>query len=181
MGLEEVLAKLRTDKSVRAAFALEGDPFKEVVKEESSVKESSMGMPMINRALDEVLRRKFTVCIFVEYTFETPVDHIMMMEDGCGNIVGHDVPVCMIDKFKDDPEIVWLCDDFAMYPCKAQTEEMYIVMLPQKIGIVGAAEGAKDVVLLYPATTTDILLRKLFGVSPDDPKIATAILAYDPI
>jgi hypothetical protein len=181
MGMEDVLAKLGTDKSVRAAFVLEGDLYGKVVAEESSVTESSMGMPLINRALEAVLKRKMVVCVFCEYTFETPVDHVMIMEDSGGNLIGHDVPLCMADKFKDDPEIVWLCDDFAMYPNRSQTEEMMIVMLPQKIRIVGPDEGAKDPVLLYPATTTDILLRKHFGMSLDDPKIATAILAFDPM
>jgi len=181
MGMEDVLAKIRSNKGVRGAFALEGENYREVMEEESSVIESSMGMPLNNRALKEVLKRKMAVGIFFDYTFEAPEDHIVMLEDGCGNMIGHDVPKCMMDKFKDDPEIVWLCDDFAMYPCKARSEEMVFIMLPQKVGFIGADEGAKDPVLLYPATTTDILLRKLFGFSASEPGIATAILGFDPI
>ncbi|MCL1978984.1 MAG: hypothetical protein FWG60_02360 [Methanomassiliicoccaceae archaeon] len=179
MGLKEILAKLGSERSIRAAFVLEEEIYGEVVKEEGSVTESSMGMPLINRALEEVLKRKVAVCIFCESAFEVPTDHVMVMEDGCGNRVGHDVPSCMADRFKDDPDIFWLCDDFAMYPDKAAMEEIFIVMLPQKVSIVGDDEGARDPVLLYPATTTDILLRKYFGISPDDPKIASAILAFD--
>ena len=179
MGMEEVLSKLCKDKAVKAAFPLEGEFFKEVVEEEGGIIECSFGMPMANRALDAVKKKKFAVCVFCWGTFEVPTDHVMMMEDGCGNIVGHDVPSCLMCKFKDDPDIVWLCDDFAMYPHKAASEEVIMVMLPQRARCVGKEEGVKDPVLLYPATTTDLLLRKHFGISVDDPKIASAILAFD--
>jgi len=179
MGLDDVLAKLLAEKSIRAAFPLEGDFFDEVVEEEGGITESTLGMPLVNRALEEVLKRSVTVCVFCESSFEPSTDHIMIMEDGCGNMVGHDVPPCMIDDFKDDPNIFWLCDDFAIHPEKAGTHEMMIVILPQRLRIIGADEGAKDPVLLYPATTTDIMLRKHFGMSVNDPKIASAIIAFD--
>jgi len=181
MGLEDVLTKLRSDKSVRAAFALEGNIFNDFIMEEGSVTEGAMGMKLKNRAFEEVIKRRTVICIFVEYTFETPTDHIMIMEDGCGNIIGHDVPPCMMSKYKDNPDIVWLCDDFALYPCRTQSEEPVFVMLPQKTDFIGKEEGAKDTVILYPATTTDILLRRHFGFFLDEPGIATAILGYNPI
>jgi hypothetical protein len=180
MGVEEVLAKLVSDRSVKAAFHLNGEFYKKVIDEESSVIESSMGMPLVNRALQEVVKRKVAVCLFCYGDFETPSDHVMVLEDGIGNVVGHDVPACMMDRFKDDPEIFWLCDDFAVYPNRAASVEMLMVMLPLKVKFVGHEEGAKDPVLLYPATTTDILLRGLFGISMDEP-IASAILAFDPM
>ena len=179
MGLEEVLSKICADKNVNSAFLLEGDFYKKVVEEEGSVKESTFGMPLANRALDEIQKKNVAVCIFCYGSFEPPSNHVMMMEDGCGNIVGHDVPSCMMDRFKDDTEIFWLCEDFAMYPNKAETEEMIMVMLPQKAKCIGESEGARDPVLMYPATTTDVLLRKHFGISLDDPRIASAIIAFD--
>ncbi len=179
MDLEKVLEKLRSDNSVAAAFLLEEDIYGEVVCEEGGVTESTFGMPLINRALEEVMKRSFAVCVFCDGSFEPPSDHVMIMEDGCGNLVGHDVPICKMDDFKDDPDIFWLCDDFAMFPHKAETQEMAMIMLPQKVCSLGEKDGVKDPVLLYPATTTDIILRKYFGISVDDPKIASAILAFD--
>jgi len=179
MGVEEVISKLCKDAAIKAAFPLDGDFFREVVEEEGAVDECTMGMPLDNRALEAVKKKKSAVCIFCYGTFEVPTDHVMMMEDGCGNIVGHDVPSCLMCKYKDDPDIVWLCDDFAMYPHKACSQEMIMVMLPQKAKCVGKEEGVRDPVLLYPATSTDILLRKHFGIPIDDPKIASAIIAFD--
>jgi len=178
MGLEEIIAKLGSEKSVKAVFLLEGDFYKEVIKEEGGVTESSMGMPLVNRALEEVKKREAAVCVFCGYAFETPTDHVMIMEDACGNRVGHDVPACMFDVYKDKPDIFWLCDDFVVYPNKAM-DDIVIVMLPHKARCVGEKEGVKDPTLLFPATTTDIMLRKHFGIPLDAPGIASAILAFD--
>jgi len=54
-----------------------------------------------------------------------------------------------------------------------------MVMLPQKVKSIGEKEGVKNAVLLYPSTTTDLILRKYYGISPGEPDIASAILAFD--
>jgi polyhydroxyalkanoate synthesis regulator protein len=100
------------------------------------------------------------------------------MEDCCGNRVGHDVPACMFNDYKDKPDLFWLCEDFVVYPNKAM-DDIVMVMLPVKVQIVGEKEGAKDATLLFPATTTDILLRQHFGIPLDAPGLASAILAFD--
>jgi len=178
VGIEEIIAKIGSNKSVKAVFLLEGDIYDEAIEEESSVLDTSMGMPLVNRALDEVRKRKCAVCLFCDGPLETPTGHVMVMEDVFGNVVGHDVPACMLDKFKDDPDIMWLCDDFAMFPGRAKTFDMVMVMLPRHTKTVGVDEGAKDPVILYPATTTDMILRKHFKM-PHDPRLASAILAFD--
>jgi len=178
MGLKEVLTKLRTEKTVMAAFHLEGEFYREVIEEEGGITECSMGMPLVNRALEEVMKRNTAVCIFVKNSFETPTDHVMIMEDLCGNVVGHDVPACKMHEFKDDPRIFWLCEDFAIYPDRSEMHDIVMVMLPLKATSVGEEEGAKDPVILYPATTTDMMLREHFGIPLDDP-VASAILAFD--
>lgn len=179
MGVEAVLEKLRNDPYVKGAFILEGEFYKEVLAEEGSVTESSMGMPLVNRALEEVLKRNTSVCIFCQNGFEVPMEHVVVLEDRDGNRVGHDVPICMVNDFKDDQEIFWLCDDFVVYPQKASGDISFI-MLPQKVHIIGKDEGVENAVLMYPATTTDILLKKHFGIGPDM-ELASAILSFDRI
>jgi hypothetical protein len=177
MGLKEVFERLGSERSVKAAFVLEGEFYIDVLTEEGGIVESS-GMPFVNRALEEVRKRTAAVCMFCDGALERPVDHIMVMEDSRGNVVGHDVPACKMDDFKDNPDIVWLCDDFAMFPYKAVTHEIMMVMLPQKTRTVGESEGVKDAIILYPATTTDLMLREHFGI-PGDAKLASAIIAFN--
>jgi len=181
MGIEDIIAKIGSNGSVRAVFLLEGDIYREAIDEEIGISEVSMGMPLVNRALDEVRKKKCAVCVFCDGPLEERDGHLMIMEDKLGNIVGHDVPDYMLDEFKDDPDVVWLCDDFAVFPGKAKTFELVMVMLPRHTTTVGENEGAKDPVLLYPATTTDLILRKRFKMPLDDPSIASAIIAFDMI
>ncbi|MCL2143191.1 MAG: hypothetical protein FWH44_02915 [Methanomassiliicoccaceae archaeon] len=179
MGTEEVLAKLRADKSVKAAFPLNGEIYDIAVGEEMSIKESSMGMPLVNRALEEMLRREFAVCIFCDGDFDPPMDHVIVMEDGAGNRIGHDIPKCMAGSKDDDPNAFWLCDDFVIYPEKAGTDETVMVLLPQDVTTVGNDEGVKNAIVMYPATTTDMILKRHFGISGKDITAASAILAFD--
>jgi hypothetical protein len=179
MGSEEVIAKLCKDKAIRAAFVLEGDAYDEAIAEEKSITESTFGMPLVNRALEAVMKKRTAVCIFCESSFEVPTDHMMIMEDVCGNRIGHDVPKCMVKDFIDNPDIFWLCDDFVLYPDKTDARDVVMVMLPQEMKSIGENEGVRGAVLLYPATTTDIILRMHFGMPLGDPKIASAILAFD--
>ena len=177
MGLKEVLDVLGSIDSVKAAHVLEGEFCDQVMKAEGSVNECAFGMPFVNRALEEVCKRTVSLCLFTSGNFEDVTEHIMILEDARGNIVGHDVPKCMADDYKDNEEIVWLSDDFALYP-NADLFKVNMIMLPNKAKFIGENEGIRDPVMLYPATTTDILLKEHFGV-PLNERICTAILAFD--
>ncbi len=179
MSVEAVLNRLKEENSVNGAFLLEGDFYDEVIAEESSVDTASMGMPLVNRALQETLKREHAVCIFCTGSFQVPVDHVMVLEDGDGNRVGHDVPMCKMEEYKDKEGIFWLCEDFAVYPNIATSEEMLMVMLPQRVDIIGDEEGIKNATILYPATTTDLMLKGHFGIPANDPTIASAIISFD--
>ncbi|MCL1904825.1 MAG: hypothetical protein FWG19_01710 [Methanomassiliicoccaceae archaeon] len=181
MGLKEVLERLDSDGSVKAAFLLEGEPYDRFVAEEGGVTGSFSGMPFVNRAFKEVIKRKIAVCIFARGPFEPDSDHILIMEDSNGNVVGHDVPECMMDRYKNDPEIFWLSDDFAVYPDRAGMHDVVMVMLPKKVTSIGEKEGIKDPIMLYPATTTDMILKRHFNMLSCEPGLATAILAFDVI
>jgi hypothetical protein len=87
----------------------------------------------------------------------------------------------MIDKFKDDKNVIFLSEDFVLYPDRTDAGDVIMVMLPQKVTVVGEAEGVKDAVLIYPATTADLMLRKHFKVPLGGGAVASAILAFDVI
>jgi len=178
VGSKEVIEKLSSDTSVKAVFPLEGELYDIVMAEEGSVT-SATGMPLINRALKEVVKRSKAICIFCSSKFEPPMDHVMIMEDTDGNVVGHDIPVNMAHKYKNDENAIFISDDFVLYPDRTDMKDIAMVMLPQKVTSVGEAEGVKDAVLLYPATTTDVLLRKHFKIKMNDIDTASAILAFN--
>jgi hypothetical protein len=178
MGLQEVLDKVNANPSVKAAYLLEGEIYERFVAEESSVTEAESGMSFVNKALKEVLKRNTALCLFSTGEFEDIEEHVMVMEDPLGNIVGHDIPECMKEKYKDDTTLFWLCEDFVMRP-EANMRDVKMVMLPKKVRTIGEAEGVCDAIMLYPASTTDLLLRKHFGALGGKCGSASAILAFN--
>ncbi|MDR3282765.1 MAG: hypothetical protein LBS92_04050 [Candidatus Methanoplasma sp.] len=179
MALDALLEKIRSRECVTYAFLLEGDALREALEEEAGVGTLS-GMPMENRALAECLGKEVAVCMFCNGVFEqsSASEHIMVMEDGRGNVVGHDVSKEMAVVFKDDPEVFWLCDDFVMYPGRASIGDIKMVMLPKRIRSLGESDGVRNPVILYPATTTDLILKRRFDVAADS-RVSSAILAFD--
>jgi hypothetical protein len=178
MTISKILEKLKSADGIVEAFVLEGDVLKTVLEEEGAV-DTSIGMPMENRALEECIKKNTKVCVFCRYSFEQPTEHVMIMEDGNGNIVGHDIPIGSKDDPVSDPDAVWLSEDFVMFPGLMTADEVKVVMLPQKISTVNETDGAKDPMILYPAPTTDEILRKHFGIDVEDPDIASALIAFD--
>jgi hypothetical protein len=178
MSLETIIKKIRATEGVVDVFVLEGDVLDKVLDEEGNV-DTSIGMPLENRALEECIKKNTKVCVFCGYSFEQPTEHVMIMEDGNGNIVGHDIPIGSKDDPVSDPDAVWLSEDFVMFPGLMTADEVKVVMLPQKISTVNETDGAKDPMILYPAPTTDEILRKHFGIDVEDPDIASALIAFD--
>ena len=178
MGAAEIAELLKTKKGVHGAHILDGELLKEAFDEEKQVTESSFGMPLVNRALEECLKKHVFVCLFCDYGFELPTDHVMIMEDGNGNIVGFDIPPGQCDQYTDRADITYLSDDFVMLP-EAACDEIRIVMLPQKVKCIDEKNGVKDPVLFYPATTTDGILKKRFGIDPASSDLASVIMAFD--
>jgi hypothetical protein len=178
MSIETIIKKLRSAEGVAEAFVLEGEILNTVLDEEGSI-DTSIGMPLDNRALAECIRKNTILCLFCGYSFEPPSEHVMIMEDGNGNIVGHDIPIGSKDDPINDPDAVWLSEDFVMFPSLMTCDDMKVVMLPQKINTINETDGAKGPILLYPASTTDMILRKHFGIDTEDPDIASALLAFD--
>jgi hypothetical protein len=178
MTLDIILQNILSRNSVKWAFTIDREFWLTITEEEFGVGTVS-GMPMENRALAECKKRDTMICLFCNGIFEeSHSGHVMIMEDNNGNIVGHDVPDHMLDKFKDDPDVFWLCDDFVMFPNKASLGDIKMVLLPKKVESLNETHGAIDPILLYPATTTDMLLKRHFGIDPDH-RISSAILAFN--
>lgn len=177
MGLDEIIDRLNAEDSVHGAYVLDEETLRMVVDEESQVT-TTIGMPMENRAMAECLKRSTFVCVFCEYAFEVPTDHVMIMVDGSGNIMGHDIPRGKAAEYAGRTDVTWLSDDFVMYP-DAMGDDIKVVMLPQDVNVIGEREGAVKPVMVYPSTTTDIILKKRFGVDAVTSKLASALLAFD--
>lgn len=180
MSLEEVLNRIKADPNVHSVFLMDEDMVARMNAEESTVN-TSIGLPLDNKALRACMEKKCFVCIFCYGKFDPPKDHVMLMVDGNGKVVGFDIPPGKEGEYSGRGDLVWLSDDFVMDVSCGMGDDICVVMNPQKVTVVGASEGVSDPILFYPSTTTDLLLRAEYGIDPNDSRIASAVMAYDPI
>ncbi len=179
MDVREISALLNSMPGVHKAVVPDNDVINEVFRREASIEDTTFGMPMDNRALKTCMKRSLHVVIFCDYVFELPTDHVMTMEDCDGNLVGYDIPVGKQEEYIDRTDIVWLSDDFVLLTGVGDIDR--VVMLPQKATCIGCAEGVSDPVIFYPATTTDIFLKDVFGMDKSTPSIASALISFNPL
>lgn len=172
------MARLESLGRVRSVHHIENDTVAMIAEEEGSVRTSS-GMPFQNLALDAFMAHSDFLCVFCTDDIEPSSDHVLAMMDGDDRMVGFDIPRGREAEFKDRQDLVWLSDDFAMYP-NAFDGDVRMVMMPHKITIIGRSEGIVDPILFYPSTTVDQMLKRVYGIE-DDLGLASALVSFDVI
>lgn len=176
MDYNRVIARLKTVQGVKDAVVLDEDTVRKVYAGEKDVTDTSFGMPLDNRAAAECECKNGCVCVFCDYSFELPTDHIMIMEDPDGKKVGFDIPPGKQCEYEGREDLIWISEDFVIL---GDGDAVKLVMLPQRTSCIGASEGVKDAVMFNPVAPTDELLKKKFGIDTDSPDIASVILAFD--
>lgn len=149
--------------------------FLSVLEEDDLCVDTSFGMPIDNKAMDACLSCDFVLCVYADTSFEQPSDKIMMMQDTSGNIVGHDIAQSQMDEYQGREDLIWLSEDFVVYPNVEMSEDIILVMLPQIYNGFSEEDGVAEAVIFYPATTTDSMIKEKYGEF-DDPHIATLLM-----
>ncbi|MDN5357654.1 MAG: hypothetical protein PWR17_823 [Candidatus Methanomethylophilaceae archaeon] len=174
MSVDEIIESLKRHRGVRKVALLEED-LVDIIKEEESQIVSVSGMPIVNEAMEVCLSKDIKLCIYCDYSFEHPDDSTMFMKDGEGRIVGQDIADSKRSQFEGKDGIIWLSDDFILYPGADMGPDIRIVMVPQVYHGFSEEDGVSEAVVFSPATTTDCIIKSRYG-DPQDPQIASAIM-----
>jgi hypothetical protein len=174
MSVDRVIEALGKHKGVKQVMLLDED-LAETIKDEESQVVSSFGMPIENKALEECLSKEVKLCIYCDYSFEHPDDSIIFMKDGEGKIVGQDVAESKRSQFEGKEGIIWLSDDFVLYPGVDMGPDIRMIMVSQRYHGFSEEDGVSDAVVFFPATSTDSIIKSRYGY-PQDQQIATAIM-----
>lgn len=177
MVLEDFLRYVKELNGVLDAFIPDDSTMESIFALESNVEDTSFGTPMDNRALAESKKRLKHIIVFCNYAFSVPTDHVMVMEDADGCIVGFDIPPGKQEEYIDRTDLVWLSDDFVLVMNGKDMAK--VVMLPQKLDFVNGKYDVDNAILFYPVTTTDIFLKEKFKMDKSSPSIASAVLSFD--
>ncbi len=180
MDTEDILARLRKEKGILRAEVLPDELLEEIEREESTVTAAMGNMPVINSGLTECISRDVRVCMFEDDYAWHPSATSMRMINGNGETVGHDIPMDKISEWQLRSDVLFLSEDFVIYPeiDMGGTTSMEMLAV-EYFGEGGWIPEWQHPVIWYPSSTSSDIIKEFYN-SPQD-RTAAAILAFDTV
>ncbi len=170
---------VRSLRGVVHAFYLSREVLEAVREEESKVR--ALGnIAVDNVGYSEALRRERVICIVKDPRFRPPAEPTVILVSGDGNVLGVEVFPFTADRFLPKKDVVWLSDGFVLFPTIPANGGEQFVMPPVTFPELNPGNGCKDVISCSPAPTCDLLIRTSYGLE-DDPKLASVLVAFNPV
>lgn len=173
----DLIEALTALDGVIAAEQLDDEAMKVVTGIETSIRTVSGGMRIENRGILDCAGMSRNYVLFCGSGFPRPEQVTMEMVDDAGEVVGHDVPPCMVDAFRSRDDVIWMSDGFVLYPGLVCDRDVRMVMLSSRMKVSGPL-GEFDVRSFYPSASSAVYLLGLFGREPDR-SVAAVILGVD--
>lgn len=169
-------------RGVRHAFYLDRDILNKVKAEEDTVTSPGTGTAVKNLGVEEALKRKKVICIVKDPRFRPPPEPTVVLKCSDGQIMGVEVFPDTQDQYIGKEGCLMVSDGFVVFynvtPSEGSTE--YFMMPPVSFPELNESNGCKNVVSCSPSPTSDKMIRESVGL-PDDGKLASILVAYDPI
>jgi len=176
--MSDVIARLKEMKGTVHAFALEDDCRAKISDIEKDIK-AALGIPVINIGVEKCLERKYVVCIIKKANFRPPPEATVVLISDDGTVLGEEVLPHRKKEFmaNNKEEIIWLSEEFVMYPDRKGNQKEFFVMPPVSFPEV-TDMGMRNVVSCSPSAPSDMMLREMHGYE-DDPKLASILIGFD--
>ena len=173
----DLIEALTALDGVITAEQLDDEAMRVVTGIETSIRTVSGGMRIENRGILDCAGMSRNYVLFCGSGFPRPEQVTMEMVDDAGEVVGHDVPPCMVDAFRSRDDVIWMSDGFVLYPGLVCDRDVRMVMLSSRMKVSGPL-GEFDVCSFYPSASSAEYLLSLFGREPDR-SVAAVILGVD--
>ena len=125
----DLIEALTALDGVIATEQLDDEAMKVVTGIETSIRTVSGGMRIENRGILDCAGMSRNYVLFCGSGFPRPDQVTMEMVDDAGEVVGHDVPPCMVDAFRSRDDVIWMSDGFVLYPGLVCDRDVRMVML----------------------------------------------------
>lgn len=153
---------LESQRGVVRTEVIDDDLLDILVKEESTVV-SSFGTPVDNSGLRDCIARDTVFLAFVDGTFWQPPTRTMVMKNSEGEIVGHDISKSQILEYMKR-DVMFLSDDFIMYPDVEMTDSPVMEMLSQEYsGEDKSLPADTEAVLWFPSPSSSGIIADRYG------------------
>jgi hypothetical protein len=176
--MSDVLELLKGMKGVVHAFVLDDGCRAKIWDIEKDIK-AALGIPVINKGVEECLKRQYVVCIIKKTSFRPPPEPTVMLLTNSGVVLGEEILPPFKQRFLESvkEEIIWLSDEFVIYPERRGGNKEFFVMPPVSFPEVEEL-GMKKVVSCSASAPADMMLRATHGLE-DDPKLASVLIGFD--
>jgi hypothetical protein len=176
--VEQVIKLLKGMKGSIHVFKLDDATRQKVVEIESGVK-ATLGISCLNMGVEECLQRQHVIVVVKDSRFRPPPEPTVLLLADKGEIVlGREIFPHERKDFEDQPNVIFLCEDFIVYTDRMPKAKEIFVMPPVAFPEVAALPGVCNVVSCSPSPPADMYVRAAHGL-PDDPKLASILIGYD--
>lgn len=141
---------------------------------------AALGIPVINLGVEECLKRQYVICIIKNRAFRPPPEATVVLISDNQAVLGEEVLPHRKKEFLENnkEDVVWLSEEFVMYPGRTGGKKEWFVMPPVSFPEVSAYDGVSDVVSCSPSAPADMMLRQMHGYE-DDPKLASILIGFN--
>jgi hypothetical protein len=176
--VEQVIELLKEMEGSIHVFKLDDATRLKVVEIESGVK-ATLGISCLNLGVEECLQRQNVIVVVKDSRFRPPPEPtVLLLADKGELVLGREIFPHERKDFEDQPNVIFLSQDFIVYTDKMpKTKEMF-VMPPVSFPEVAALSGVRNVVSCSPSPPADMYVRAAHGLT-DDPKLASILIGYD--
>ena len=174
---DKQLETVRGLRGVVHAFYLDNTILGQLKEEEAKVRAMG-GIDVENVGFDEALKRDCVICIVKDPRFRPPPEPTVVLESGDGNRLGEEVFPFTAKKYENRDDVIWLSDGFVLFPTVPADGGEQFVMPPVSFPELNEGNGCKDVISCSPAPTSDLMIRKYYGLQ-DNPKLASVLVAFN--
>ena len=176
--MKDIVEMLQNLKGTIHVFPLDDQCRSKVWDIERDIK-GSLGIPVVNKGIEDCLKRRYVICIIKNKGFRPPPEATVVLMTDTGTVLGEEVLPGQKKRFLDMKEnVVWLSEEFVVYPERRGGTKEYFLMPPVSFPEVSDIDGMKNVVSCSPAAPSDMMLREMHGYK-DDPKLASILVGFD--
>ena len=176
---DAVIEKLKCTHGIVHAIQMDSDISNTIAAEEESVR-SMTGIDVVNKAYRMAMEKDVRICIFCDKTLPREETSTMLLEDSLGNVMGAMLPPCKIHEYKDRSDVIWVSDDFIIFPEVQGVGKERFVLLPMHYDGLDEDDGCCDVVMCSPAPSSDAILKRYYGRNVSE-KTSTLVIAYNTV
>ena len=179
MGLvEDMVDYLRTVEGIIDVFEMDDDVSNNIWNIERSVR-TTIRNEYKNIGFDIAMECKHRMCVFYDDTYLFGKRSIVKLMSSDGTIMGTSLHPDEIESYKDRDDVIWISDDFIVFPNIVGKGEESFVLYPIDIPeICENVPGCCKAIGTSPTMSSDMELKKVYH-KPNTTGIYTMVIAFD--